>query len=144
MKQEIELIVRALIVKNRHILVCKTHGRDYFFLPGGHVEFNETLRAALKREIYEETGAIVTKAQFIGGIENIFQQDMEQKHEISFIFIADIDNYEIVSKESHVTFYWFAMDKFIDSNIAPPALKDVVMQWIAEREPFFIEEGKNR
>lgn len=139
-----ELIVRALIVKDRRILVCQTKGRDYFFLPGGHVEFNETLREALRRELYEEMGAILTKAQFIGGIENLFDQEGIRKHEISFIFMVDIDITKVVSKESHVEFYWFPMDKFIDSKIAPPALKDVVMQWIAEREPFFIEEGNNR
>ena len=33
--------------------------------------------------------------------------------------------------------------EFIEANIVPPALKDVVLQWIAEREPFFIEERTN-
>jgi ADP-ribose pyrophosphatase YjhB (NUDIX family) len=144
MGQEIEHIVRALIVRNRHILVCQTNGRDYYFLPGGHVEFGETLRSALKREIYEELGAILTKAQFIGGIENMFDQDGRRKHEISFVYLADIDLTDVASKESHVDFYWFTIEQFINENIVPPALKDVVMQWMAEREPFFVEAGKNR
>ncbi len=144
MKQDMEIIVRALIVRDRKILVCQTEGREYFFLPGGHVEFNETMRQALRRELYEELGAILKDIQFIGGIENLFDQDGVRHHEISFVFIADIDLKEVVSKESHVSFYWFPMDKFVESNIVPPALKDVVVQWIAEREPFFIEEGINR
>lgn len=144
MQQNIELIVRALIVRDRHILVCQTEGRDYYFLPGGHVNFNETLRAALKREIYEELGAIVTKAQFIGGIENLFDQDGVPKHEVSFVYIADIDTSDVVSRENHINFIWFSVDRFINEKIVPPALKDVVMQWMAEKEPFFVEEGKNR
>lgn len=139
-----EIIVRALIVRDRKILVCQTEGREYYFLPGGHVEFNETMRQALRRELYEELGAILKDIQFIGGIENLFDQDGVRHHEISFVFIADIDLKEVVSRESHVSFYWFPMDKFVESNIVPPALKDVVVQWIAEREPFFIEEGINR
>lgn len=144
MKQDMEIIVRALIVRDRKILVCQTEGREYYFLPGGHVEFNETMRQALRRELYEELGAILKDIQFIGGIENLFDQDGVRHHEISFVFIADIDLKEVVSRESHVSFYWFPMDKFVESNIVPPALKDVVVQWIAEREPFFIEEGINR
>ncbi len=141
MENNTELIVRALIVRDRRILVCQTEGRDYYFLPGGHVEFNETMREALRRELYEEMGAILKDVQFIGGIENLFSQDGQSHHEISFIFIADIDIKKVISRESHVSFYWFPMDKFIEANIVPPALKDVVLQWIAEREPFFIEEG---
>ncbi len=142
MTEEKELIVRALIIRDRKILVCQTEGRDYFFLPGGHVEFNETMRAALRRELWEEMGAILKDAEFIGGIENLFEQDGIQKHEVSFIFNVDIDLKQIISKERHVSFYWFPMDKFIESTIAPPALKDVILKWIAEREPFFIEERR--
>lgn len=144
MNNEMEIIVRALIVRDRKILVCQTEGREYFFLPGGHVEFNETMRQALRRELYEEMGAILKDIQFIGGIENLFDQDGRRHHEISFVFMADIDIQNVVSKESHVSFYWFPMDKFIESRIVPPALKDVVLQWIAEREPFFIEEGTDK
>lgn len=142
MNEEKELIVRALVIRDRKILVCQTVGRDYFFLPGGHVEFNETMRDALRRELYEEMGAILKDAEFIGGIENLFEQEGVQKHEVSFIFNVDIDLKHIVSKESHVEFFWFPMDKFVDAVIAPPALKDVVLKWITEREPFFIEERR--
>jgi len=79
MKQE--LIVRALIIRNRKILVCQSVGRDYFFLPGGHIEFGESMRAALKRELYEEMEAKITASQFIGGIENIFMQDEVKMHD---------------------------------------------------------------
>jgi len=140
MQENIELIVRALVIRDRKILVCQTLGRDYFFLPGGHVEFNEPMRDALRRELYEEIGAILKEAQFIGAIENLFDQDSDKKHEVSFIFNVDIDLKQIISKEAHVSFYWFPMDKFIEANIAPPALKDVILKWLAEREPFFIEE----
>lgn len=144
MDQKIEHIVRALVVRDKCILVCRTSGRDYYFLPGGHVEFGETLKTALKREIYEEMGAILTKAQFIGGIENMFDQDGMKKHEISFVYLTDIDTTQVESKESHVSFHWFTIEQFINENIVPPALKDVVMQWMAEKEPFFVEEGRSR
>ncbi len=139
MKNNIEIIVRALIIRERRILVCQTHGRDYFFLPGGHVEFSETLRAALRRELYEEMGAILKGSELIGGIENIFTQDNQTKHEMSFVFLAEIDLKEIVSREEHITFYWMTMDQFINGNIVPEALKDAVMQWTAEKETFIIE-----
>lgn len=143
MLQQMELIVRALIVKNRKILVCKTNGRGYYFLPGGHVEFGENMRGALRRELYEELGARVIRSQFIGGLENLFEQDGAKKHEVSFIFQVDIDISDVVSKEEHLSFYWFTMDEFINENIVPPALKDAIVAWTAEKETFFIEEKNN-
>ena len=139
MKQE--LIVRALIIRNRKILVCQSVGRDYFFLPGGHIEFGESMHAALKRELYEEMEAKITASQFIGGIENIFIQDEVKMHEVSFVFHVDIDLREIISKEEHISFYWFSFEEFINAKFVPPALKDAVVEWTAEKETFFIEEG---
>ena len=144
MNPQFELLVRALIIRDRKILVCKTVGRDYFFLPGGHVEFSETLRVALGRELYEELGAVVKGVEFIGGVENIFQQDGQARHEMSFIFQTEIDLKEVVSKEDHVNFFWFTMDQFINENIVPPAMKDAIIQWTAEKETFFIEEGTKK
>lgn len=144
MSQQLELLVRALIIKDRKILVCQTGGRDYFFLPGGHIEFGETMQDALRRELYEEMEAKVVRAQFIGGIENLFDQDGEKKHEVSFVFQVDIDIAAIVSKEEHISFLWFTIDEFINGNVVPPALKDAIIAWTAEKEPFFVEEKTNR
>lgn len=143
MANQFELIVRALIIREKKILVCQTAGREYFFLPGGHIEFSENMKDALARELHEELGARITASQFIGGIENLFTQDEETRHEISFLFHVDIDVKEVVSREDHVSFYWFTYDEFINQNIVPPAIKDAVIQWVAERKPFFIQEGRD-
>jgi ADP-ribose pyrophosphatase YjhB (NUDIX family) len=142
MARELEFLVRALIIKNRKILVCQTQGRGYFFLPGGHVEFGETMQDALRREMYEEMDAKVLKSQFIGGVENLFEQGGERKHEVSFVFHVDIDLDVVASKEEHISFYWFTMEDFINRNVLPPALKDAIVQWTAEKEAFFIEERR--
>ena len=144
MNNSTELIVRALIIKNRRILVCQTIGREYFFLPGGHVEFLENMQKALRRELYEEMGAIIIASQFIGVVENLFQQENHPKHEVSFVFHVDIDLDEIVSREAHMSFYWFSMKEFLDKNIVPPAMKNAILKWAADKEPFFIEEGRNK
>jgi ADP-ribose pyrophosphatase YjhB (NUDIX family) len=142
MSQQLELIVRALIIKNRRILVCQTNGRGYYFLPGGHVEFGESMQEALRRELYEEMEAKVVGSQFIGGFENLFEQEGVKKHEVSFIFQVDIDIADVVAKEEHISFYWFTMEEFTNENIVPPAMKDAIIAWTAEKEVFFIEEKK--
>lgn len=139
-----ELIVRALIIRNRKILVCKSGVSNYFFLPGGHIEFGETMQEALSRELSEEMGAKVVKARFIGGVENLFIQNGVKKHEISFAFQVKIDIDTVISKEEHISFSWLAMDEFIEAQVLPPALKDAIVRWTAEKEPFFVEEKTDK
>lgn len=63
--KKIDVLVRALIVQKGKILVCKKLNRDYYFLPGGHVDFGESLRESLKRELKEELGLKIKKSNFI-------------------------------------------------------------------------------
>ncbi len=135
-----ELLVRALIIRDRKILVCQTTGRDYFFLPGGHVEFGETMQVALRREIREEIDAKIIACSFIGSVENIFEQDSRKKHEVSFVFHVDIDVKDVISKEEHLSFYWATFEQFLTLKVLPSAMKDAIIAWTAEKEAFFVEE----
>lgn len=57
-KNTVERIaVRAIIMKNNHILLIQTSRGDFKF-PGGGVEKNESYEDCLKREVREETGYI--------------------------------------------------------------------------------------
>lgn len=53
--------------KNKFLLVRETleNGKDYWIIPGGKVEFGETLETAAKREIKEETGIEVKELKFL-------------------------------------------------------------------------------
>lgn len=139
MENQFELIVRALIIKDKRILVCRNIGKDYFYLPGGHIEFLETMQDALKRELREELDARVIASQFLGGVENLFEQEGVKRHEFNFLFHVDIDIEEVNSKEEHLEFYWLSEEDFLNKNIGPPALKDAIIKWIADRKTFFVQ-----
>lgn len=65
------IAVAALIIENDHLLVVDR--RTYPFgleLPAGHVEYDETLEEALRREVYEEVGIKVTGATLLAQLEH--------------------------------------------------------------------------
>jgi ADP-ribose pyrophosphatase YjhB (NUDIX family) len=61
-----QLAVSAAIFRDRKVLLvrrARSPAKGYYSLPGGRVEFGETLKAAVQREVREETGL---KVEIIG------------------------------------------------------------------------------
>jgi 8-oxo-dGTP diphosphatase len=85
------LTVDAVIVKGKKIVLIKRQREPYrgqYALPGGFVEYGETVEAALRREVREETGLVVKIKSLIGVYSD---PDRDPRgHVISVAFAADI------------------------------------------------------
>ncbi len=139
MKQEFEVISRGLIQKNKKILVCQRKDKDYYFLPGGHVELGETSKQALIREIKEERSSEIKNISFIGIIENFFKDGFNKHHEINIIFQAEEKNekQENFSAENHLVFKFLNIDEFIKCNIQPIVLKEKIIEYLDNKKVFW-------
>ena len=67
----------------------KVKGQAFYRLPGGGVDFGETSRQAIEREIMEEFGTQLANVRLLEVIENIFTFNQAQGHEICFVYGAD-------------------------------------------------------
>ena len=137
-KNKFELCVRAIIQDDDRILVCKRKDKDYYFFPGGHIEFGETAEQALIRELNEELNILVKKVSFIGVGENIFIQDNEKHHEINLVFEVLADEVEDKSKEDHIDFFFFDKEKFAKEEVLPVSLKETIIKWRKDNKIFWI------
>ncbi|MDD3607942.1 MAG: NUDIX domain-containing protein, partial [Candidatus Moranbacteria bacterium] len=59
--ENFEICSRAIIIKNRKILLPKPKDENWYFFPGGHVEFGEKAEDALRRELKEELDVLVDR-----------------------------------------------------------------------------------
>jgi 8-oxo-dGTP diphosphatase len=136
---DIHFIIRGLVMCGDKIVLCRMKGKDWFFLPGGHVETGEPAQTTLIRELHEEMGDGDYKiSSFVGICENIFSVDENLlQHEINIVFKVDVpDDFGPNSIEGHIEFVTVHKNKLRDYKILPEAIKDGLFEWFRDGKPF--------
>ncbi len=132
-----EFLVRAcgILVHDEGVLAQESdddRGGKSYALPGGHLEFGESLGLCMAREFYEETGLNVEAEKLVYVHENFYTLEGVVTHEIGFYFLADLnaafptpdrDGY-IPSREPHIRMRLLALSGLRYARLMPPFLRD--------------------
>lgn len=133
MSNNFEVIVRAVAIRDGKILLCRGKDKEYFYFPGGHLEWKEKAEEALKRELKEELGAESEIGKFIGMNENVYtDENKTEHHEINLVFEARIGDSAVRSLEDWLEFSWETVENFGNLPILPSQLKQIVGQWLRD------------
>lgn len=65
-----------------------SHGHNSWSIPGGHLEFNETIEQCAVREAKEETNLDVRNVSLVAVTEDMFRED--QKHYVTIWVRCDV------------------------------------------------------
>jgi mutator protein MutT len=119
MKKGVDFIgvgVGAAIIKNGKILITKRgqkakNEKGKWEIPGGSVEFNETLEDAIKREIKEEHGVEIEVQELLGVFSHIIKK--ENQHWVSPTYICKIKKGvpSILEPEKCAEIGWFTLEE---------------------------------
>jgi len=127
------------------ILLCHGKKSRLTYLPGGHVDFGETARQALVREIAEETGLQAEAGRFLGCCEHTFIQNGEPHAEINLVFEMTIEGVSpqnpVAATEDWLAFTWHPLDKLADANFEPAALGEKLVTLDLTRLPSTAFDG---
>lgn len=131
-ERQIELISRGALIQHGSVLVCRDRAGGYAYLPGGHVEFGETIEQALVRELEEESGLRVRVGACALVHENFFRQRGVERQELTLVFHMEhhgptdaLD--EVTSLEDHLVFEWMDLASVGDHDVRPDAQKAWLM-----------------
>ena len=155
MSTHIRVSARGIIINNDKILLNEFGGGLYYNIPGGGVEPGETVKDAVVREVFEESGLEVTVGEMVFALEyepkkcNFLYGD---RPHISLVFRCYLkggdtirqpsvpdrnpDNPEITSKAR-----WVSISELKDINYLP-YIHGQLMEYIktGRFSPVFVEE----
>ena len=129
--------IKAIIIKDRHILTMKGRDNDgdYFLLPGGGQEPGETMTEALQRECREEiscdifVGDITLIREYISNNHEFAKIDPEI-HQIEYMFqckLAENSSPKIghIPDNNQIGIEWLNLDKINQYRLYPRSLQSV-------------------
>ena len=114
-----QLAVSAVIFRDGRILLvrrARSPAKGFYSLPGGRVEFGESLHAALHREVDEETGLTIA----IGGLagwREVLPAASGDGHYLIMSFAARWVARDPVLNDEHDDFKWRAPDALGDLKL---------------------------
>jgi len=114
-----QLAVSAAIFRGDQILLvrrARAPAKGFYSLPGGRVEFGETLQAALHREVDEETGL---KIEIIGlaGWREVLSGSSGSGHYLIMSFAARWSSGEPVLNDELDDFRWLEPNALSDLQV---------------------------
>jgi 8-oxo-dGTP pyrophosphatase MutT (NUDIX family) len=124
--------------------MCRNTKSNFYYLPGGHIEFAEPAAQALRRELQEEANADIAVGPLLLTTENTFNDGKHDHHEINLVFhveqlngvklaasASSLDSGdlrpEIESQEEGIDFDWIDLAAVADLDIRPLQIK----AWLA-------------
>jgi 8-oxo-dGTP diphosphatase len=123
-----QLAVSAVIFRDGKVLLVRRvrpPAKGLYSLPGGRVEFGETLYTALHREVREETGLKIEIVAFAGWRE-VLPSARSSGHYVIMSFVARWAGNEPVLNEEHDDFKWLRPDEFGDLKLTGGLMELVV------------------
>ncbi len=119
-KQNPRVVVGVIIYNDSgQIFLARSHKwQDKWIVPGGHLDWGETLEECAKREVKEETNLDVDNIQLIDVQESIFSEEFHKKKHMVFLdFAAKAKNGEVMLNDELQEYKWFNAQEALDIDL---------------------------
>ncbi len=141
---------KAVILRDGKLLTIRntTDGQDWYLLPGGGQNHNESLIAALKRECMEEASLLVEVGDILFVRDYIsknheFAETENDAHQVEFMFhctIAEDAEPEMGdgADQWQTGVQWLPLNTLSDFALYPSVLQEALSEGIPERASVYL------
>ncbi|HRX16212.1 MAG TPA: NUDIX hydrolase [Spirochaetota bacterium] len=130
--KRIRIRVAGILIENGNVLmVChQKNGKSYWLLPGGGVDYGETLPQALRREFEEEIGIKVEVHDLLFSIDSISPSG--KRHIVNLVFICKYSSgvYRLGLDKRLSDFKFLSIEELSNATVYP-SLKKQLIDYVA-------------
>lgn len=123
----------AIINKNNELLMLHRKDNMKWTMPGGTLEFGESMTECALREVKEESGLEVEIKDIIGTYTDpnirVAYSDGEVRQEFTIVYYGEVNNYMVEIDEESSSFVWVSLEHVLELPLADSQmrrLQDVV------------------
>jgi len=125
--------IAGISIVNDKVLLHRMEHHDHWALPGGRCEMQEASNVTLFREYQEEIGETVEVGNSLFMVENFFNYEGEQFHELSLMYEVKfpakspyLQQETFIGKEGadDLIFKWIPLNELEEINLYPIFLKE--------------------
>jgi ADP-ribose pyrophosphatase YjhB (NUDIX family) len=128
MSSSVSVRVAAIIIENNKLLmIChKKNNHEYYLLPGGKVEYMESLDVALKRELKEELNININVKDIAIVSDSIDEKGT--RHTINICFMCDYvsGDYKIGDEDILLKYKFTSCEDLESLEIHPPINNELI------------------
>ncbi len=113
------LSVDVMVIEGSKILLVKRGQPPHqgeWALPGGFVEYGETVEAAAKREVQEETGIAISLSAILG-VYSVPERD-PRGHTVSVVFVGKMIGGQLQGGDDAADARWYDLDNLREEQLA--------------------------
>ena len=127
-----KIVVGAIISEDGKVLVLRRKQDDFLGgldeLPSGHVEHGESVLAALRREVKEETGLKVTRINHLVGQFDYLTGSGKKARQLNFEVDVECSDSSITLTE-HSTYNWAGPKEVEKLNVSQNVMNVLASYW---------------
>lgn len=143
MNRQIRTAAKALIIKDGKMLAIKIKDgeEEWYIMPGGGQEAEETLPETLQREVLEEMGVLVEVKDLVFVIEGVHGEDF---HRVDMVFLCEYlgrqEDAERICDTNQAGFEWLDISTLNTAPLYPSKLRRQIMN-LQEGKPYKVYLG---
>ena len=140
LQKSVRVRAAALVVRDGKLLMIghSKDGRKYWLVPGGGVDFGESVTEALSRELVEELSLAVEPSDLVFSCDSI--DPSGHRHVLNLFFSCSENGGELKLGDDPrlCDFGFFSADEIASMKVFPPCAAQLVAYLNGEKQPVYM------